>query len=84
MRGYIPDEVGDRLTLEATQCFQEGAVFARTKDGSVVVCVSEEQAVDSYNQSFTCNMTMTPEQAVQLRNWLVMQFPPSPTQPVDE
>lgn len=31
------------------------------QDGSVVFSVEEEKAVDSYNESFTCNYTMKPE-----------------------
>ena len=54
--------------------FEEGAQFSVDGDG-IIVSVSEEQAVDSYNQSFECNMTMTRRQAEKLRDWLVAQFP---------
>jgi hypothetical protein len=63
------------LRIEPSQSFEEGAVFARTDDGGLTVSVSEEKAVDSYNESFECTLTMKPEQVQQLRDWLDANFP---------
>jgi hypothetical protein len=41
----------------------------------MTVSVAEEKAVDSYNQSFECSLTMTDEQAIQLRDWLLDHYP---------
>ena len=54
--------------------FEEGATFVSSDDGTMTVSVAEEKAVDSYNESFTCTITMTKEQAVTLRDWLRMQY----------
>lgn len=62
------------LHLESNDTFEEGADFELAGDG-IVVSVSEEKAVDSYNQSFTCSLTMNRAQAVQLRDWLNRHFP---------
>lgn len=49
---------------------EEGATFVLNKEGWLLVSVSEEKAMDSYNSSFECTLTMTPSQAAQLRDWL--------------
>lgn len=54
--------------------FQEGSQFTVAKDGGLIVSVSDEQAVDSYNLSFTCTHMMTKEQAVKLRDWLAFNI----------
>lgn len=53
--------------------FEEGGWF-KLHNGGLIVSVAQEQAVDSYNQSFECSLTMTREQAVQLRDWLIQHF----------
>ena len=53
----------------------EGASFVKTAEGRLVVVVSEEKAVDSYNESFECCLDMTAEQAAELRDWLNEKFP---------
>lgn len=54
--------------------FEEGADFVKQITG-ISIAVSEEKAVDSYNQSFECNLTMTDAQAIQLRDWLLLYYP---------
>ena len=71
MTGYPPDETDSRLSLEGTYDFEEGVIFAVLNDGGVAINVTEEQAVDSYNDSFTCTASLTVDQAVELRDWLV-------------
>ena len=62
------------IRFEASQSFEEGATFARDGDG-LVVSVAEEKAVDSYNESFECDLHMTRKQVEQLRDWLLVEFP---------
>lgn len=45
-------------------------VVASTRDG-VSISVSEEKAVDSYNQTFTCTMDLSREEAEQLALFLI-------------
>jgi hypothetical protein len=66
--------VPDSLQFEPSESFEEGATFAALDNGGLLVSVSEEKAVDSYNASFECNMTMTPMQVRQLRDWLNAKF----------
>ena len=53
---------------------EEGATFTLDARGLLIVSVSEEKAVDSYNESFECTLTMTPSQVVLLRDWLNKQL----------
>lgn len=62
------------IRFEPSTSFEEGADFVLCGDG-IVMSVAEEKAVDSYNHSFECSLTMTKEQAIQLRNWLNFHFP---------
>lgn len=56
---------------------EEGATFSFDKEGCLLVSVAQEKAVDSYNASFECTLTMSPVQAAQLRDWLNAQMPVS-------
>lgn len=71
------DEMKDRrfLRLEPSYSFEEGADFVKHDGNGMTVSVAEEKAVDSYNQSFECSLTMTDEQAIQLRDWLLNHYP---------
>jgi hypothetical protein len=60
-----------RLHIESGYSFEEGATFVALENGGMSIAVAEEQAVDSYNQSFTCHATLNQEQAVKLRDWLI-------------
>jgi len=69
----------DRLFLEPRSNWEEGltASIETEEDGGffdpatpICISVAEEKAVDSYNQSFTCAMHLSIEQAAQLRDWL--------------
>ncbi len=68
----------ETIIFEPSFSFEEGCQFTRDKSGLLIVSVAEEQAVDSYNQSFECTAHLTPDQAVQLRDWLNKQFPARP------
>lgn len=50
-------------------------VIFPTKSGGLTVAVSEEQAVDSYNDSFECSMHLSKERAERLRDRLCEWFP---------
>lgn len=70
------------MTKEETLLFEspvsgleDQCQFTRLADGSLAVAVSEEHAVDSYNQMFECTRHLTPDEARQLRDWMVRMFP---------
>lgn len=65
-----PNETNTRIVFETSYAVDEGVVFATDEAGGVTVNVSEEQAVDSYNDSFTCTATLTHEQTAELLKWL--------------
>ena len=58
-----------RLTLEATDSYEDGASFVWAEK-KLTISVSQDKAMDSYNENFECVLTATPQQAVQLRDWL--------------
>jgi hypothetical protein len=68
-------EHNDSIVFEAqhSRMFEEGATFT-LHEGGIIVSVAEEKAVDSYNQSFECSLTMSREQALQLCAWLNKNF----------
>lgn len=51
---------------------EEGAVVTPFEGGGLRISVAEEKAVDSYNDSFTCSITMSRGQAEVLARWLLM------------
>lgn len=59
-----------RLLLDSAHAFEDGMTVVVAPDGSLIFGVTEEQAVDSYNQPFTCNFTATKEQVSQLAEFL--------------
>ena len=50
-------------------------IMMRRDGDGLVVSVAEEKAVDSYNESFECDLHMTRKQVEQLRDWLLVEFP---------
>lgn len=46
-------------------------IAVRNKDGTVELSISDEKAVDSYNEVFTCDFEITAEQAARLGRWLL-------------
>jgi hypothetical protein len=62
------------LRLEPSSSFEEGADIVKRSEG-IIITVAEEKAVDSYNASFECSLTMTDEQAMELRDWLIYHYP---------
>ena len=44
--------------------------FVALRDGTLRVVVSEEQAMDSYNQRIDCSVALTRKQATKMRDWL--------------
>lgn len=65
---YLEHEHGDPET--------NISVFAN-RGGGLTVAVEEEKAMDSYNQTFTCTISLTAAQAIALRDYLVKWFPVS-------
>ena len=68
--------MSNRIHFEPDSSFEEGADFVKHIKG-ISVSVAEEKAVDSYNASFECTLTMSDEQAMQLRDWLFLHYPRS-------
>ncbi len=62
------------LFFETEESFEEGVEFYVRADGRLSVEVAQEKAVDSHNQSFTCWGTLSREQAIRLRDWLLAEF----------
>lgn len=72
-----------RLVLESDQSFEEQLTASVNESwewchpstvpsalGRICISVADEQAVDSYNQSFECSIHLRREQAIKLRDWL--------------
>ncbi len=67
----------DRLFIESGYSFEEGltaAINPHSDKGPIYLSIAEEQAVDSYNEHFTCSIYLTIEKAIRLRNWLDEQI----------
>ena len=61
-----------RLVIEDPRDEENNAIFCVHTDRSeLTVVVSEEQAVDSWNRTFTCSFDMNREQAILLRDFLI-------------
>jgi hypothetical protein len=59
----------NRLVLSAEIYFEDEATFV-FEDGKLIVSVSEEKAMDSYNEMFECSLHLTAEQTKTLAGWL--------------
>lgn len=44
-------------------------------DTGLRIAVADEKAVDSYNQEFECDIDLTIEQSLALRDWLLSLYP---------
>lgn len=51
------------------------SAYKDDKNGSLCIGISEEQAVDSYNSEFACYITLGPNEAKSLRDYLNRMFP---------
>jgi hypothetical protein len=49
---------------------ENSVVFTVNQAGGVGVSVAEESAVGSYNRTFTCTFYLSPEQAIELAEFL--------------
>lgn len=43
--------------------------------GGVTISVADEKAVDSYNDTFECDISLTRDTAIELRDWLLNRYP---------
>ena len=64
-----------RLVLPNLSDSHEYAEFAALRNGGILIAVTEEKAMDSYNQEFECKLYASAEQATALRDWLLAHFP---------
>ncbi len=63
----------DNVIVFEGDCWLDGdAEFVALKDGGLAISVTEEKAVDSYNQEFTCRAKLTAEDVEKLRKWLAL------------
>ena len=70
------EQIKRSIHFEASDMWEDCATFAVVEGPRpLAVSVSEEKAVDSYNNTFECTLHMTPDQIGQLRDWLNQQFP---------
>lgn len=54
----------------------EGAILSiMSIEKRLIISVAEEQAVDSYNETFTCSVVLEPNEVIQLRDMLLKHFP---------
>lgn len=64
-----------RLYFEDARDPDNVAVFFANRSGGLTVAVAQVEPVNSYNEVFECDITLPPEQAVQLRDYLNTHFP---------
>jgi hypothetical protein len=57
------------LVLEAESSWEDNLTAAKDARG-ICVSVSQEKAMDSYNETFECSIHLTDEQAKTLLIWL--------------
>lgn len=67
---YMPFGSGEIRPLR----FDDAELEAVATDDHVRFSVTEEKAMDSYNQTFTCNVNLPLDQARSLRDWLTEQI----------
>lgn len=54
---------------------QNECVIYPNQAGGLRIAVSNEQAVDSYNDVFECDIFLDKDAAIQLRDYLIKHFP---------
>jgi hypothetical protein len=73
--------MAEPLILSSEYSFEDEIVVAiemenwRGAAGKVCISVAQEQAVDSYNQTFNCSIHLDQHQARMLRDWLIRNVP---------
>lgn len=65
-------------TLDRSYSWDGAEIVVAVSDKGVSLSVSEEQAVDSYNQTFTCTMNLSPEEAEKLALFIIRSVKPAP------
>lgn len=43
--------------------------------GGITISVADEKAVDSYNSTFECDISLDKNEAIRLRDWLLARYP---------
>lgn len=51
--------------------YERGDMECTSGDDKVTLAITEEHAMDSYNQEFTCEAVLDRETAERLRDWLM-------------
>lgn len=62
---FMATSTGDQMWFEV------GELTVTSSDNGVLVAVEQEQAVDSYNKSFTCQCLLSRHDAEGLRDFLI-------------
>lgn len=65
----------DGFYFEAPDDADNAVIVSKNKDGGIIIAVSEEQAVDSYNSMFECVAYLPEADAIRLRDYLARAFP---------
>lgn len=55
---------------------ENSATFVQIANGGLRIDVSEERAMDSYNETFTYCVSLTPDQVIDLRDYLIRIYGP--------
>jgi hypothetical protein len=58
-------------TLDKSHSWDGAEIVVTASEGGASISVSEEQAVDSYNKTFTCTMQLTQEEAEKLALFII-------------
>ena len=59
------------FTPEVRNWYENGELEAVAGEQGVTISVTQEQAVDSYNSSLTCEAVLPRSDAERLRDWLI-------------
>lgn len=68
-------ETGQILRFENPSDYDNAITILITYEG-ISVSVSDEQAIGSYNEDIECDFHLSKEQAIELRDWLIINLPP--------
>lgn len=64
-----------RYYFEVDSDPQNAMTLFANKSGGLTIAVSEEKAMDSYNEAFECSISLDANEAKKLRNYLLKYFP---------
>lgn len=74
-----PHDSENELTVVPVDDSDSWTDYREERDliGGITISVSDEKAVGSYNEPFECDISLTREAAISLRDWLTRRYPTS-------